>query len=94
MRNAAAVAAVLICLATPAAAVSSAVKSACRSDYYTHCSGLAVGSSELRACMRKAGARLSKGCLKALVASNEVTEADVANYRAQTKRSGKAKAAD
>ena len=55
----------LISQVTQAAAVSPAVRVACLSDYLTNCSAHSVGS------------RLSKGCINALVASGEVSKAEV-----------------
>jgi hypothetical protein len=79
-------------LATPAMAdVNQAVKDACRDDYHAHCDKLAVGSEELRACMRGAATRLSKQCLKALVENNEVTKEDIERYYQETlKKTGAA----
>jgi hypothetical protein len=62
------------------AEVNEAVKNACRDDYKTHCDGLAVGSPELRACMKSKATDLSKDCLKALVDNNEVTQQDIEDY--------------
>lgn len=72
--------------ASPAFAVSEAVKQACKSDYLAHCNHMVVGSPELRNCMRNVAAKLSKGCLKALVDNKEVTQADIDAYRAQSKQ--------
>jgi adenylate kinase len=66
-----------------AEAVSERVKNACRDDYYAHCGDHAVGSASLRFCMRKAQDRLSRTCLKELVAAGEVTQADIRRYRAR-----------
>jgi hypothetical protein len=74
-------------LATPAMAeVNQAVKDACRDDYHTHCDKLAVGSEELRACMRGAATKLSMPCLKALVENNEVTKEDIERYYEETQK--------
>jgi hypothetical protein len=64
---------------TPAAAISSQVKIACKADYFAHCSAHAVGSPGLRQCMRNVGRRLSPGCINALVAAGEVPRTKVAN---------------
>ncbi len=53
-------------------AVSRAVKIACRADYFAHCSMHAVGSPELRQCMRAVGPNLSRPCIVALIAAGEV----------------------
>jgi adenylate kinase len=55
-------------------AVSRAVKIACRADYFAHCSMHAVGSPELRQCMRAVGPNLSRPCIAALIAAGEVGE--------------------
>ncbi|WP_072391674.1 hypothetical protein [Hyphomicrobium sp. CS1GBMeth3] len=60
--------------------VNEAVKNACRNDYHKHCDNLAVGSDELRACMRGKATELSKECLTALVEHKEVTQEDIDNY--------------
>jgi hypothetical protein len=57
--------------ATQVGAVSSAVKSACASDYFAHCSQHSPDSPGVRQCMRKVGLGLSKGCLGALVAAGQ-----------------------
>lgn len=62
------------------AEVNDAVRNACRADYHKHCENLAVGSPELRACMKSKATELSQGCLQALVDNKEVTEADVDAY--------------
>lgn len=78
--------AVLI-LASPASAeVNQAVKDACRDDYHTHCDKLAVGSEELRTCMRSVAIKLSQQCLKALVENNEVTKEDIERYYQETQK--------
>jgi hypothetical protein len=55
-----------------ALAVSRAVKIACRSDYFAHCSMHAVGSPGLRQCMRAVGPNLSRPCIAALIEAGEV----------------------
>ena len=68
-----------------AGAVSQAVKTACSNDYHAYCDKLEVGSQQLRTCMRGVAAKLSKGCIEALVDNKEVTQADIEAYRGQTK---------
>lgn len=63
-------------------AVSDRVKSACRDDYFQHCSQYMVGSEELRQCMRKVGEDLSTPCLVALVQDGEITKEDVERHNA------------
>lgn len=67
----------LMALATTAEAVSDQVRMSCREDYYAHCPNHALGSSNLRKCMKTAGPKLSPGCIKALVASGEITQAEI-----------------
>jgi hypothetical protein len=81
-----AIAAISIALsASTAGVVSQAVRTACSSDYHAYCDKLEVGSQALRTCMRGVAAKLSQGCIKALVDNKEVTQADINEYRAQTK---------
>ncbi|WP_290979128.1 hypothetical protein [Hyphomicrobium sp.] len=63
-------------------AVSDNVKNACRNDYFQHCSQFAVGSEELRQCMRGVGENLSTPCLVALVQEGEITKEDVERHNA------------
>ena len=74
---AAAVALGTVAIATQAGAASLAVKMACSSDYYAHCSQHAPDSPGVRQCMRAVGSGLSKGCISALVASGEVSKSVV-----------------
>lgn len=73
-------------------AVSDRVKSACRDDYFQHCSQYAVGSDELRQCMRKVGEDLSTPCLVALVQDGEISKADVERHNAEKTAAPKKKA--
>ncbi len=88
MNRLTAIASLTICLlASPALAeVNQAVKDACRDDYHTHCDKLAVGSDELKSCMRSVALKLSKQCLKALVENNEVTKEDIERYYQETQK--------
>jgi hypothetical protein len=52
-----------------AAAISQAVKDACRGDYLTHCSQHEVGSAALRDCMADAFDKLSEPCVAAILDS-------------------------
>lgn len=63
--------------ASAASAVSDQVRQFCREDYYTHCPNHTLGSANLRRCMKTAGPKLTSGCIKALVASGEITQAEV-----------------
>ena len=60
-----------------AGAVSLAVKMACASDYYSHCSQHSPDSPGVRQCMRAHGPQLSKGCVSALIAAGEVPKSVV-----------------
>ena len=57
-----------------ASATSLAVKMACASDYYAHCSQHDPDSPGVRKCMRAVGRSLSQRCLGALVAAGEVSK--------------------
>ncbi len=81
---AAAAALALFAFATPAGAVSQAVKNACANDYFTHCSMHAVGSPGVRKCMRAVGPKLSKPCITALVADGQVNASDRKRYKSAT----------
>lgn len=59
-------------------AASTRVKFACARDYYAHCRAFDPKSSEVRACMRAAGEKLSTRCVNALVAEGEVSPKEVA----------------
>lgn len=63
--------------ASSASAVGFLTQMSCASDYYAYCSQFKVGSKELRVCMRRAGPKLSKSCLNALIADGEVSKAEV-----------------
>ncbi len=84
MRGAAA-AAFLLGVTLPisqAAAISAQVRHACAGDYFNNCSSFAPESAQTRRCMRAVGHRLSKGCVRALVAAGEVSKAEVARRSA------------
>lgn len=76
-----------IAMPSPASAVSASVRNACTGDYFNFCAGMEVGSPELRRCFNRNGAKLSSGCVSALVAAGEVSRAEV------NRRSGKSKVA-
>jgi hypothetical protein len=84
-------AAVLIGIAllmpAPASAVSSNVRNACVGDYLNFCAGMEIGSKELRRCFNRNGAKLSSGCVSALISAGEVSQAEV------NRRGGKPKVA-
>lgn len=72
-------------LSRDAFATSLAVQLACASDYYSYCSKHDPDGPGVRACMRANGARLSKSCISALVASGEVQQAEVDRRKAEAK---------
>jgi hypothetical protein len=74
---------VLAVQTSQAGAVSTAVKMACMSDYFSYCSQHDVGSQELRQCMRAAGPKLSKRCVNALVSAGEVSQTEVSRRKTQ-----------
>ena len=70
-------------------AVGLRTKMACASDYFAHCSQFSPGSSEVRQCMRAVGAGLSKGCVTALIADGEVSQAEVNKRRSASQTAAK-----
>jgi len=54
------------------------VSSACQNSYLTYCSHTEPFSKQCRTCMRRVGraGRLSKGCLRALNVSGQITARD------------------
>ena len=67
------------CLAGTASAesYSKAVKKSCAADYRKYCGEYGLERAALRVCMDKAGKSLSKSCVNALIASGEVSQAEV-----------------
>jgi hypothetical protein len=63
---------------------SKAVQKACAKDYKAHCGQYGVETEALRLCMDRAGQRLTKTCVDALVADGEVSKQEVE----RRKRSG------
>jgi hypothetical protein len=61
------------------------VRRLCANDYMDNCHLHRLGTPELKACMRKAGAKLSPRCVDALIESGEVSAAEVAQRRAAGK---------
>ena len=71
--GAAAIAAILLVAAAPAAnAYSQQVNSACEGDYYRFCSAYAVESTQLRRCIEASRRSLTQRCIDALIAAGEV----------------------
>lgn len=56
---------------------SKAVQKACAKDYKQHCGQYGVETEALRLCMDRAGQRLTKTCVDALVAAGEVSKQEV-----------------
>jgi hypothetical protein len=56
---------------------SKAVQKACAKDYKQHCGQYGVETEALRLCMDRAGQRLTKTCVDALVATGEVSKQEV-----------------
>lgn len=88
---AATLAAVALAMPSPASAVSSSVRNACMGDYFSFCAGMEVGSAELRRCFNRNGAKLSSGCVSALVAAGEVSKAEVDRRSGAPKKIASAK---
>jgi hypothetical protein len=69
----------VLCLAGPAQAqsYSKAVQQYCLTDYKKYCGEYGLETSALRSCMDRNGKSLSKSCVRALVQSGEVSQAEV-----------------
>jgi hypothetical protein len=89
LTSAVALAAGTTVMAGNASAFSLGVQLACATDYYAHCSAYSLGSPQLRSCMRAVGNGLSKRCVDALVASGEVSAAEVARRRGVSQTAAK-----
>jgi hypothetical protein len=59
-----------------------ALQKACAKDYKAYCGEYGLESSALRLCMDKAGHKLSKACVNALVEAGEVSQAEVNRRKA------------
>jgi len=59
-----------------------ALQKACAKDYKQYCGEYGLESSALRLCMDKAGQKLSKACVNALVEAGEVSQAEVNRRKA------------
>jgi hypothetical protein len=64
---------------------SKAVQKACANDYKQHCGQYGIETEALRLCMDRAGQRLTKACVDALVSDGEVSKQEVE----RRKRSGR-----
>jgi hypothetical protein len=56
---------------------SKLVQKNCKADYKKLCGDYGLETSALRSCMDRNGDKLSNACVKALVASGEVSQAEV-----------------
>jgi hypothetical protein len=63
--------------ASAQSAYSKAVQKACAADYHAHCGDYGLETAGLRSCMDRNGRSLSKTCVQALIASGEVSQAEV-----------------
>ncbi len=63
--------------AAEAASYSQTVQKACRSDYRKFCSDYGLDSPALRSCMNRAGRKLTKSCVNALVKDGYVSRKEV-----------------
>ena len=61
---------------------SKAVQKSCAADYHKYCGEYVLESAALRVCMDKVGNSLSKACVKALIQSGEVSQAEVNRRKA------------
>ena len=64
---------------------SKAVQKACGADYHKYCGEYGLESAALRICMDKAGQKLSKSCVHALVQAGEVSQAEVNRRKAASR---------
>ena len=64
---------------------SKQVQKACVNDYKRYCGEYGIETQALRLCMDRVGHRLTKSCVNALVASGEVSQAEV-NRRKRASR--------
>ena len=60
---------------------SKAVQQSCASDYKKYCGEYGLESTALRGCMDRNGNSLSRTCVQALVASGQVSQAEVDRRR-------------
>ena len=56
---------------------SKAVQKACAKDYKAHCGQYGIETDALQLCMDRAGQKLTKTCIDALVAAGEVSKQEV-----------------
>ncbi|HUU67558.1 MAG TPA: hypothetical protein VMW57_09825 [Methyloceanibacter sp.] len=63
--------------AAQAQSYSKAVQQFCHADYKKYCGDYGLETSGLRSCMDRNGNSLSKSCVRALVQSGQVSQAEV-----------------
>jgi hypothetical protein len=83
----------LVCAASQTAwaqagTITPAMQNNCANDYKKFCGEYGLQSSALNLCMRKAGAKLSPACVRALVQAGKVSQAEVDRVKAQMKKGG------
>ena len=71
-----------------AGTITPAMQNNCANDYKKFCGDYGLQSSALNLCMRKAGAKLSPACVRALVQAGKVSQAEVDRVKAQMKKGG------
>jgi hypothetical protein len=81
-----AVGAFAVVTTSPASAVSSKVKRACKFDYKRLCPRYRVGSSRMRACMEAKAGDISYRCRQALIDSGEVDRRSSPRRRSSRRR--------
>lgn len=57
--------------------ISPLMEKECQWDYHNFCSADAIGSALLDICFKQNGPKLSKGCIDALIAAGDTTQAYV-----------------
>jgi hypothetical protein len=72
---------ILLVYSPAASAIGWKTQMNCASDYYAYCSNFAVGSTDVRRCMRSNGPRLSKACVEALIADGEISKSEVGRIK-------------
>lgn len=74
---------ILCALLFSTSAQASQTSTYCVSDYFKYCSQYSIGSNELGQCMAKVGVKLSKQCIRAMVADKYITKQQVIDRAAQ-----------
>jgi hypothetical protein len=71
-----------------AGTITPAMQNNCTNDYKKFCGEYGLHSSALNLYMKKAGAKLSPACVRALVQAGKVSQAEVDRLKAQMKKGG------